>query len=1221
MTNVCKRSLIGLIMCLCTVAGFGQSKLTGTVLGQPGDGQWGQNKAFDGDLTNYFDVAGDIGDNHGWVGLALPSATVIAKVRFYPRVDGENTYPLEKNDGGMFQGSHTADFAVPVTLATISMSQMAIASWTDIPVTNTESFEYVRYLAPDLSGNTGGMTSSNCTVGEIEFYAAVAPPENIALKATVSTSFVSEWESLDAVKDGIEPANSMDRPNGAYGNWNSANTMRWVQYEWSTPATLSGTDVYWWTDGQGILIPTEAYVEYYNVTNDTWVKVGDIGKTADQYNYLGLGGITTTKIRIHMINDVESTGIIEWKAYGEVADPIPTGKIVYIPNEWKSAAANIPYDLATRSAQSDNFIVVWGPLAGTDPKNNTNPELKFDPVAVLDSMEVLYDFYVKQLHEVEEKGNLAKYKMIVVVNNTWREGLYTGWAFGGGFDNVIGAMFVDPRSMSENSWVISHEITHSFQYMIPILYPGHGYTDVSHAGFFWETHANFMAIQKHPSFITATDYPRAMNFTNYYIGSPRKHYGDWYILQYLKDKEGIGFINRIWQESNQPQKEHPMEAIRRLLGKTQPEMNDMMLEYAMKRVKGDFSNKALIQQAETSIERQYLWKKTTVLDSLGEGHYAVPDRLAPQQYGFNIIRLYAQSEDNCPDKYVYLNFKSHAGVNGIAGWRYGFVSVDAGGTTTFGNVLQGDAETVYKVPGNSAELYLVVLGAPTTYQVHDGRFEVGFPKLPRFPYEINIKGAIPEGYQPDFRHVALPAGARHANGGGFVASTAHVEASAYVGPNAVVLDRAQVSGAARIEGKAWVRDDARVSGNAVVGDFAIVSGNAAVNTNGKVFEQGQIYSGTVITGNAQVKGNAVLFNNNLSGAAQAYGNALSMSGTFSGTFEMGGDAEIGETCAAGKYLQMPWLTSAATVSGRPPCDGVIDHELNVDVNQAYTVFTDEQVEFAKSYACGEEVSNLPRRTINFPALERKRLGDAAVDLSAVSSTGEEILYTSSDPLVAEVIAGKLIIKGVGTTTISATVPLNQEYANKPTVQQVFVVGKTLQTITAKSINELNISAKKASLEVSSTSGLPVSLKVDNGWVAWLSGTDLMLKSPGTVTVTAAQPGNEMFEAAASVVMTIRVNNEGGDLVKVNKAVSPNNDGINDILNVEGIENYVENTVSILSSSGKQVFRKSNYNNTTVLFDGRDNNGLKLPAGTYFYVIQLKENGKWNVVKGYLTLGY
>jgi hypothetical protein len=57
---------------------------------------------------------------------------------------------------------------------------------------------------------------------------------NLALDATVTTSFVSSWETLSAVNDGVEPSNSSDNGNGAYGNWNGEgdyNTYNWVQYE------------------------------------------------------------------------------------------------------------------------------------------------------------------------------------------------------------------------------------------------------------------------------------------------------------------------------------------------------------------------------------------------------------------------------------------------------------------------------------------------------------------------------------------------------------------------------------------------------------------------------------------------------------------------------------------------------------------------------------------------------------------------------------------------------------------------------------------------------------------------------------------------------------------------------------------------------------------------------------------------------------------------------
>jgi chitodextrinase len=135
---------------------------------------------------------------------------------------------------------------------------------------------------------------------------------NVALDATVATSYVSSWETLGAVNDGIDPTSSTDNSNGAYGNWNGEdnyNTYNYVEYNWSSSKNLSSTSVYWWDDGYGIDQPTNAYIQYYN--GSSWVTVGNIGTALNQYNTLALN-INTTGLRIYMISAM-ATGILEWK--------------------------------------------------------------------------------------------------------------------------------------------------------------------------------------------------------------------------------------------------------------------------------------------------------------------------------------------------------------------------------------------------------------------------------------------------------------------------------------------------------------------------------------------------------------------------------------------------------------------------------------------------------------------------------------------------------------------------------------------------------------------------------------------------------------------------------------------------------------------------------------------------------------------------------------------
>ncbi|MTI23855.1 T9SS type A sorting domain-containing protein, partial [Fulvivirga kasyanovii] len=141
---------------------------------------------------------------------------------------------------------------------------------------------------------------------------------NLALEATASTSYVSPWETLDAVNDGSMPSHSNDKSNGAYGNWNNPNSIQWVQYAWSSEMMLVSTDIYWFDDGGGVLTPTTAYVEYWDGAN--WVNAGNLPTVKDTWNTIELDSIVTTKFRVSMLNPSQSTGILEWRVYGGTPD-------------------------------------------------------------------------------------------------------------------------------------------------------------------------------------------------------------------------------------------------------------------------------------------------------------------------------------------------------------------------------------------------------------------------------------------------------------------------------------------------------------------------------------------------------------------------------------------------------------------------------------------------------------------------------------------------------------------------------------------------------------------------------------------------------------------------------------------------------------------------------------------------------------------------------------
>ncbi|GAA3935040.1 T9SS type A sorting domain-containing protein [Chitinophaga oryziterrae] len=663
-----------------------------------------------------------------------------------------------------------------------------------------------------------------------------------------------------------------------------------------------------------------------------------------------------------------------------ITGSVAAQKTVYIPAEFSTAPLNTwSY---SKSYQSANFIVFWGNVVGTDPANYSDPNLAFNPQSICDTLEKIYTRYIKEIKFCSDTStkNLGKYKIIIVMNDTWGTNGPTGWAFGGTYGNTIGAMWVHPNSTRDGG-VLSHELTHSLQGMISIQENtvGGGYINYEPAGFFWEAHANYMRTQMYPRF-AGDDLPRWFGTEMFHWSSTRHHYGTFKLLYTIQQLDGIGMVNRLWKESLA--NEHPLITYRRLKGWTQSQLNDFAYEYAKREPTYDYTINGFggIMRAERdrlkTQEPHYIWRMHTVLQQISAttGRYVVPDAFAPQDYGYNIIPLYT----TCSSRLVTVKFKGHTEVNATAGWRYGFVAENADGTVSRYGALNSanEGQISFQMNTNEMKLYLVVMGAPTTHTSYV--WEPGWPKIKRYPYEIRIANAVPEGYQSTYRSAYKTNGHAHSNGGGWVANTATVASTAYVGPNAIVLGSSNISGTARIEGTAWIE-------NATVQNSVVIKGNASV-WNGT-------YSGT-----AQVLDNAVLSNCTVSGNAIVKGDAMEWGVTFGNSVVVGGDAELGSCSTNGTYLQVPHPNN-----GRTECDGKTATDAsNVDVNSTYTQFTDTQMAFTGSVACAaatvavahEEV--LPNEMTVYP---NPAVGSFNVSLPA----GEGILLSLYDSEGKEVL--------------------------------------------------------------------------------------------------------------------------------------------------------------------------------------------------------------------------
>jgi hypothetical protein len=153
--------------------------------------------------------------------------------------------------------------------------------------------------------------------------------------------------------------------------------------------------------------------------------------------------------------------------------------------------------------------------------------------------------------------------------------------------------------------------------------------------------------------------------------------------------------------------------------------------------------------------------------------------------------------------------------------------------------------------------------------------------------------------------------------------------------------------------------------------------------------------------------------------------------------------------------------------------------------------------------------------------------DGEIDLTAkaISDSGLSVSYSSDNSNVVQVSGNKLIIKGVGTATITASQAGNDNYNAAIAVSQPQVITKANQTIAFGVLSshpysldgEIDLTAKAIS-----DSGLSVSYSSDNSNVVQVSGNKLIIKGVGTATITASQAGNDNYNAAIAVSRTINI---------------------------------------------------------------------------------------------------
>ena len=143
-----------------------------------------------------------------------------------------------------------------------------------------------------------------------------------------------------------------------------------------------------------------------------------------------------------------------------------------------------------------------------------------------------------------------------------------------------------------------------------------------------------------------------------------------------------------------------------------------------------------------NIASEFANKHFCKLNAIQDNWYQISEENCPQNYGYNGIRLVVPYGE----KTISMEFKGLTKAEGYrhietekAGWRYGFVAELKNNERIYSPTYANNTDTVtFTVPDNTANLWLMVCGAPTEHWIHEMDFKPENDE--QWPYQIRLSG-------------------------------------------------------------------------------------------------------------------------------------------------------------------------------------------------------------------------------------------------------------------------------------------------------------------------------------------------------------------------------------------------------------------------------------------------------------------------------------------------
>ncbi|CAD5270370.1 MULTISPECIES: T9SS type A sorting domain-containing protein [unclassified Imperialibacter] len=256
------------------------------------------------------------------------------------------------------------------------------------------------------------------------------------------------------------------------------------------------------------------------------------------------------------------------------------------------------------------------------------------------------------------------------------------------------------------------------------------------------------------------------------------------------------------------------------------------------------------------------------------------------------------------------------------------------------------------------------------------------------------------------------------------------------------------------------------------------------------------------------------------------------------------------------------------------------------------------------------VVNKAGQTITFEPLAAKTYGDPAFELSATSSVGLPVTFSSSDPAVVTVEGNSASIVKAGAVTITASQAGNDNY-NAASAEHTLTIAKASQNITFDELPTLRSDDDPIELVAEASSGLPVAFQSQDETIATMEGATLTITGSGTTSITATQGGDENYLAAEEVTRSLVVEEVTGlknglaGLIKV----YPN--PTESFISIELPGSITQVSYALTLTTGQKVKEgclTSQQGKVEIPFDG-------MWAGTYLLTLTNGElSSTWRIIK-------